>query len=196
MSRTRPGTAVRVAFAALTALVALVALAGCGDTSGEAAGSAATSEPASHVVQGDGYSLTVPAGWEDLSDRADEVPQLALADLAYGDTGEAPFASNLNTIVAPARGETVDDPAVRDELAAQVQDAVGVTPRPLDDVEIDGEQAIGQTATFPDSGATLVQYLTVHDSKTYTLTVTLSQDRAADSESLVGGIVDSWTWTG
>lgn len=217
----RPSSVRRSAVAA-TAVLAVLALSGCGDTSQDStspepssseptASSEPTTErtseptesseptetsqaPAGDLVQGDGYSLAVPKGWTDLSGQAEKVPQLALADLAYGDTKEAEFASNFNTIVTPANGETLDDEGVRERLAAQVEGAIGVRPEQIDDVELDGERAIGQTATVKKAGATLVQYVTVRDDQAYTLTVTLSDDRAADADAIVGDIVDSWQW--
>lgn len=196
----------------------MFALTGCGDTADESSSSPASSSPASSAssatsaptepsqptesskapadgaVTGDGYSLTVPTGWTDLSAQAKKVPQLALADLAYGDTSEPTFASNLNTIVTPANGESVDGAGIRDDLASQVEKAIGVRPKPLDDVEFDGEQAIGQTATVQEQGATLIQYVAVHEDNAYTLTVTLSDARAADSDAIVGDVIDSWQW--
>lgn len=207
-----------------TALVALAVLTvvGCGSTDegDEASSSESTSEATSEpseatesvepsddassasaavpdgAVAGDGYTLAVPEGWTDLSKRAEDVPELAQADLAYGDTTEQKFASNLNTIVTPAGGETVDDPGVRQRLADQVEQAINVRPKPVADLEFDGEKAIGQTATVRSPAATLIQYVTVHEDEVYTLTVTLSAARASESDAIVGDIVDSWQWTG
>ncbi|HZG97618.1 MAG TPA: PsbP-related protein [Nocardioidaceae bacterium] len=207
---------------AVTALAALAVLTvgGCGSTEerGEAASSESTSEatepsesaeevePSDDAstdpeqvptgsVAGDGYTLAVPEGWTDLSGRDKEVPELAQADLAYGDTTEQEFASNLNTIVTPAGGETVSDPGVRQRLADQVEQAINVRPTPVADLEFDGEKAIGQTATVRRPDATLIQYVTVHEDEVYTLTVTLSAARAEESDAIVGDIVDSWRWT-
>jgi hypothetical protein len=155
-----------------------------------------TAEVPAGSVAGDGYTVAVPEGWTDLSSRTKDVPELAQADLAYGDTTEQGFASNLNTIVTPAGGETVDDPGVRQRLADQVEQAINVRPKPVADLEFDGEKAIGQTATVRNPAATLIQYVTVHDDEVYTLTVTLSAARAGESDAIVGDIVDSWQWTG
>jgi hypothetical protein len=205
--------------AAAVAAVALLAAGGCGSTSGESASDTETtseastqdtptdeatdeppeeetnSAPADGAVQGDGYTLSVPEGWTDLSEEAAEVPELAMADLAYGDTSEQGFASNLNTIVTPASGETVDDPGVRGQLADQVEQALNVRPKPIADTEFDGEKAIGQTATVRKPAVTLVQYVTVHKDEVYTLTVTLSAARTAEADELVGSVVDSWQWS-
>lgn len=208
---------------AATALAALAVLTigGCGSTddSDEASSSESTSEatepsesaegvePSDDAsadpaevpegsVAGDGYTMAVPEGWTDLSERAKDVPELAQADLAYGDTTEQKFASNLNTIVTPAGGETVSDPGVRQRLADQVEQAINVRPKPVADLEFDGEKAIGQTATVRNPAATLIQYVTVHEDEVYTLTVTLSAARASESDAIVGDIVDSWQWTG
>lgn len=208
--------------AAATAVLAMLALSGCGNTtdptSDDTESSSPTSEPTSEptetsaptseptetsaptdepqgdLVQGDGYSLAVPTGWTDLSKQAKKVPQLAMADLAYGDTSETSFASNLNTIVTPAGGETVDDEGVREQLASQVETAIGVRPEPIADAQMDGEKAIGQSAVVKSAGATLIQYVAVHNDTAYTLTVTLSDARAGDAEAIVGGILDSWQW--
>ncbi|CAA9326441.1 MAG: hypothetical protein AVDCRST_MAG29-777 [uncultured Nocardioidaceae bacterium] len=198
------------ALGAAMAVVALLAAGGCGSTSEDTASdSASTSEAPTEdapseeesttaedgAVQGDGYTLSVPEGWTDLSEEAADVPELAMADLAYGDTSERGFASNLNTIVTPADGDTVDDPGVRAQLADQVEQALNVRPEPIADVEFDGEKGIGQTATVRRPDVILMQYVTVHEDKVYTLTVTLSAARAAESEELVAGVVDSWQWS-
>lgn len=160
-------------------------------------GSSATEPPAvpEGSVQGDGYTMAIPEGWTDLSDRDKDVPQLAQADLAYGDTTEQEFASNLNTIVTPAGGVTVSDQGVREQLADLVEQKLGVRPKPIPDVELDGEKAIGQTARLGDPDASLIQYVTVHDDEAYTLTVTLSAARAGEADAIVSGVVDSWQWT-
>jgi hypothetical protein len=201
---------------AATAIAALAVLTigGCGSTAdSDEAGATETTEPTESPespddagasepaevpegsVAGDGYTVAVPEGWTDLSQRAKDVPELAQADLAYGDTTEQKFASNLNTIVTPAGGETVSDPGVRRRLADQVEQAINVRPRPIADLEFDGEKAIGQTATVRSPAAKLIQYVTVHEDEVYTLTVTLSAARASESEAIVGDIVDSWQWT-
>lgn len=168
-----------------------------GETDEPTDGSSAT-EPAEipeGSVQGDGYTVAIPEGWTDLSDQDKEVPQLAQADLAYGDTTEQEFASNLNTIVTPAGGVTVSDQGVRKQLADLVEQKLGVRPEPIPDIELDGEQAIGQTARLRNPDASLVQYVTVHEDEAYTLTVTLNAARAGESDAIVSGVVDSWQWT-
>jgi hypothetical protein len=161
----------------------------------DASGATEPAEIPEGSVQGDGYTMAIPEGWTDLSDRDKDVPQLAQADLAYGDTTEQEFASNLNTIVTPAGGVAVSDQGVRDQLADLVEQKLGVRPEPTPDVELDGEKAIGQTARLRSPDASLIQYVTVHDDEAYTLTITLSAARAGEADAIVRGVVDSWKWT-
>ena len=203
--------------ATVLAVIAVLAAGGCGSTddSDEASSSESTSEatepsqssgPSDDAstdpayvpegsVAGDGYTVAVPEGWTDMSDQASEAPKLARADLVLVDSTDRTFTSNLTSYVTPTDGGSLRHPHMRERLADRVERILKVRPTPVAEVQLDGETAIGQTATLRRANATMTQYLALREDKLYTLTVTLSAARAGESDAIVGDIVDSWQWT-
>lgn len=151
-----------------------------------------TDTPAGDSIDGDGYTYAIPEGWEDVSDD----PASAQADSAVrvSESGGA-FGTNVNVLVSPSAGVT-DIESLRDQFKQQIEGMVDSPVKEVPDATIDGETAIGQTATTDQQGATLVftQYFTAHEDSIYAVTLTAPQDQADAGASALDSIIASWKW--
>ncbi len=152
-----------------------------------------SSAPAGDTINGQGYTYAIPDGWEDVSNEG----SASQADSAVRvkDSGGG-FGTNVNVIATPAQG-VGDIESLRDTFAQQIQRLVDSKVQRIDDTTVDGEQAIGQTATKKQSGETLVftQYFTAHNDTVYAVTLTAPQADAANGKQALDSILTSWSWT-
>ena len=185
--------------AALLALAALAA-AGCGED-----------DP----VEGAGYTYSVPDGWEDVSDEADDEIDIAgmRPDSLVAGEAEDGFAPDVNVIregglpadVTTAQYADVSLAGLRDPAGAGLPpELVEIVDRlgPHDfsepqDSELDGEEAVVWefSGKSRDGGDTRVRQVTaVHDSSAYTLTLTVRPNRFDEETDALDEIVDTWEW--
>jgi hypothetical protein len=189
----------------LLALLALaaVALAGCsgGDENGE-------------PVEGTGYTYSVPDGWEDVSDQAEEeidVGGFRPDTLVIGES-EDDFATNVNVIREDGLPDGVTAAQYADASLAGLRDPTGSglppevaqaiesgnlrqisEPR---DAELDGEEAVAWHYRGTQDGRDLRvrQVAAVMDGAAYTLTLTVRPDRFDEGAGALDEIVESWEW--
>jgi hypothetical protein len=194
-----------MAIRSLLALLALaaVALAGCsgGDENGE-------------PVEGTGYTYSVPDGWEDVSDRAEEeidVGGFRPDTLVIGES-EDDFATNVNVIREDGLPSGVTAAQYADASLAGLRDPVGAglppevaqaiengnlrqisEPR---DAELDGEEAFAWDYRGTQDGrdVRVRQVAAVIDGAGYTLTLTVLPDRVDEGNEALDQVVDSWSW--
>lgn len=147
-------------------------------------------------LQGDGYSVTVPGGWEDITASLKATnPQL---DVAMGQKGATGFRTNFNVVHSSSHPGTIADngAAIRQEAAAELK---SITKKPvlrLPDRSVDGETAIGQTSTFTSSGTsvTFVQYFAVHDTRAFPITMTFATANKTAAVGTLDRILSTWQW--
>jgi hypothetical protein len=189
----------------LLALLALaaIALAGCD-------GDDENGEP----VEGTGYTYSVPDGWEDVSDQAEEeidVGGFRPDTLVIGES-EDDFATNVNVIREDGLPDGATAAQYADASLAGLQDPAGAglppevaqavesanlrqisEPR---DAELDGEEAVawGYRGTQDGRDVQVRQVAAVMDGAAYTLTLTVRPDRFDEGAGALDEIVESWEW--
>jgi hypothetical protein len=181
------------------AIAATLLWAGCDDDDGGG------------TVEGTGYSFTLPAAWQDVSDSDElkdrlvqEDPTLAGVDydsLATDDP-EDDFAANINVLRGQSRpGDVIDDQYIR-KFARGAEagiSAAGLTPSGTlhpKETELGGERAIEFFYANEQQGKQL-RYRVVfslHDDAAYTLTFTALADRFDTDDAEFDQILDSWRW--
>lgn len=156
-----------------------------------------TTADASSRVSGVGYSFAIPAEWEDTT--ASLKAQNPKLDVAVGQKDASTFRTNFNVVIGSATTATIekDSVALHKEAAAELRSYTKAAVKPLPNVMIDTEAAIGQTSTFTSSGTsvTFLQYVAVHNGKAYPVTMTFATSNADDAAKTLTGILASWHWT-
>lgn len=154
-----------------------------------------TDAPAGDSIDGDGYTYAIPDGWEDVSDD----PASAQADSAVRVSDPtAAFGTNVNVIVGASQcvsaGEDIE--TGRDCFKQEIEGLVDSPVEELSDITIDGETAIGQTASTEQQGETLVftQYFAAHEDNVFVVTLTAPQSEADAGASALDSIISSWAW--
>lgn len=181
--------------AALLAAVAL--LAGCGDDGGETG----------KVVEGTGYELTVPDGWDDRSGQSE--------DFAVGDftpdlilTGEREdgFTTNVNVIRTQGVTRSLDEQTEAErellERGGPVSGDVNLQPAqnltPVEDTTLGGGPARAYEFELEvpqgDSSARLRQLIAIDDGTGYAITLTADPDRFEQDRDDFEAILESWKW--
>jgi hypothetical protein len=193
--------AIRSLLAALLTLAALAA-AGCGGDDGES-------------VEGNGYSYSVPEGWEDAADseaadEASEVIGMRFDSLVNGEAEDG-FAVNVNVLrervpggITGAEYAELNIAALRDpsaagyppELAERIEelDVRGLSrPRRL---ELDGAGAMTWDYGTTQGGRDLRQrqMVVVRDGAGYTITLTALPSQFEDGTEALDEVVESWSW--
>jgi hypothetical protein len=189
----------------LAALLALAALApaGCGgeDEGGDA-------------VEGDGYSYSVPDGWEDASDRRQDVPELGRVELDTLVIGEREddFTTNVNVVreggvpeaVTAAEYAEVSLAGLRDPAAAGLPPGLAKELESLDparlsearDLELGGEEAVAWDfeATQEGRRVRIRQLVAVTDGAGYTVSLTVLPGRFEEATGALDEVIESWRW--
>jgi hypothetical protein len=187
----------------LLALLALAALAaaGCGGDDED-------------PVDGSGYTYSVPDGWEDVSDQAEDeidVGGFRPDTLVVGER-EDDFATNVNVIreggvperVTAAQYGEVSLAGLRDPVAAGLPPELAeviesLHPRQISglrDAELDGEEAVAWDYRSSQDGRSLRvrQVAAVMDGAGYTVTLTVLPERFEDGTVALDEVVESWEW--
>jgi hypothetical protein len=166
-------------------------------------------------VEGAGYSYSVPDGWEDVSNDADDeidIAGLRPDSLVVGEREDG-FAPDVNVIREGGLPAGVTTAQYAEVSLAGLQDpeGAGLPPELVDivgeldphdfsetrDTELDGEEAVvwDFSGKSRDGGDTRVRQVTaVRDRSAYTLTLTVRPDRFEDETDALDEVVDSWEW--
>ena len=182
--------------------VAAVALAGCsGDEDAE-------------PVEGTGYTYSVPDGWEDSSDPAEEEIEIGgfRPDTLVVGEREDGFATNVNVIREAGLPSGVTAAQYADASLAGLRDPVGAGMPPEvaqaieegnlrqisepRDAELDGEEAFAWDYRGTQDGrdVRVRQVAAVMDGAGYTLTLTVLPNRFDEGSEALDQVIDSWSW--
>lgn len=169
-----------------------------GDDNGDNGGSGDAFEASSETVEGDGYSYPLPQDWSDLTDDLDSAQTSAGIDTfaGEGDDVDQP-QSNLLVEVDDLPGE-IGFEDVRDQWQENIASAMteGEIDE-LDDITIDGEDAIGVRSTGENAAGvdvTQVAYLALVDDKAYTIALSYETEDSDEYEGYLTGLLDEWSW--
>ena len=152
------------------------------------------SEPAGNLIQGNGYSYTLPDGWQDATDEAQGAPGAIDTVSVWGEQLEGGRA-NVIVETGTAGGET-DPQALREQWVSNMSGSTGEKPQEIPGTTIDGQDAIGvQFERTNENDVEIVQtaYLVVNDGKVFSIALSgkIGDD---DVEQAFEEILDSWTW--
>ena len=181
------------------ATVVMALLGGCGgDDGGDDGGDA---------VDGTGYALETPGGWEDRSDQASEFSAAGFEpDVVITDDPEGGFAANINVLRQGSLAAGVDVDRLTEESRNALQDPAvleqlggGLAPTDLSEVsrlELDGEPARAFDYSSEREGRELRfrQVYVVRDGAGYVVTYTALADDFEEGTAALAEVVDSWTW--
>lgn len=136
------------------------------------------------------FSVVLPAGWQDSSDKASSFGALT----AYlGPTSDG-FATNVNVVrqdVGAMSASDYADLTRRGVRSLHVSAMSATSPR-----TVDSEDALEYTFTDQQVGRTLKQRQTVvvHDQKGYVITYTALPSSYDTSVPAADSLIDSWQW--
>jgi hypothetical protein len=193
---------------AIRSLLALLAVA-----AGALAGCSSGDEDA-EPVEGTGYTYSVPDGWEDLSDPAEEEIEIGgfRPDTLVVGEREDGFATNVNVIREDGLPSGVAAAQYADASLAGLRDPVGAGMPPEvaqaiekanlrqisepRDAELDGEEAFAWDYRGTQDGrdVRVQQVAAVMDGAGYTLTLTVLPDRFDEGGEALDQVIDSWSW--
>ena len=155
---------------------------------------AGTTLPGGEVTSRSGsYTVTAPPGWGEATDQAgSDIPGLDLVLLSSKKVSR--FSNNLVVIT------TAGDAAVVDQELEKGRTQMASADREVGDagdVQIAGVTAKGFTTKFEQKGVRITarSYAMTRDGKVYLLTLSSSQDDAANALRAFGEITDSWKWS-
>lgn len=154
-----------------------------------------TSQSSGDTLSGDGYDVTPPTDWQDVTEVAKQSnPQ---ADVAMAEPQEAAdFRTNFNVVAPSPVSADVTEQELAGQAAKELKSVTGTAVTPVDGPDFDGTTALGQTSETSASGfdVTLIQYLVIHDGKVYATTMTFESKRSDEAQNDLDDIVSSWTW--
>lgn len=174
---------------------ALVLLAGCSSTSGsDSEVDEIDAAPAAGVeIAGEGYSYSVPEGW----DVPDTDPTSIGADTLAADlTDTDGFSDNVNVVLSPAGAITPEqvEGTGADELSGAGATEVEVNDR----VQVAGAESAHLSASLTAQGASysIEQYYLTQNEQTFVVTFSFSPTVDDDDrEDLAESVLASWTWS-
>jgi len=154
-----------------------------------------TDAPTGDMIDGEGYTYAIPEGWEDVSDE----PESAQTDSAVRTTDfDGDFAANINVIVGNSQCMVGSDDIEtgRECFQQEIQGYVDGEVQALENISIDGEPAIGQTASGELQGQQLVftQYFAQREASTVVITLTSPEGDTASAEAALDSMLASWAW--
>jgi hypothetical protein len=202
----RPRTpARRATSAALPFVLSALVLSGCGVLGSTSAEPSTTPSPTEQAlpagnptdgldVQGTGYSLTTPPGWEETTDEVQQ--RYHQVDASAGDTAvTGGFADNVNVIVSDKRRIKSQQKAER--ILARELRLVGRRVEVQEPGELDGEVAYHATARLKVGHLKVrtSQYFAKHGKTWYLVTFSYGPQTDEESEAEeVQSMLDSWSW--
>ncbi len=187
-----------VAAAAAFLLVTACSSASDTTTSGDESTSSTATQTTTTAttLAGQGFSVDIPAGWENITTEAKQQNDLADIALAEPSQGQA-FRTNFN-VVEPNQ---IDSGVSSDELAKQAaRELKNVTKSavtPVSAPDFDGDPALGQASSTTASGVdvSLIQYFVIKNGLVYAATMTFDSRQADEAKATLDEIIGSWSWT-
>lgn len=165
-------------------------------TSTAASAAAPSAKPATGgFVPGRGFTLNVPAGWEQRDES--QVTAASLLAIAIDPTDADGFADNMIVAEDPSILKTgsFDDVSTAAEQALRKKtDRVEV----LDPIKLADEPAVVITASLTQGAVkyATVQYVTAHADIGYVVTFSFSAGRPmAEQIEIASSVAASWQWT-
>ncbi len=188
------------------ALVPVFALAACttatapATTAAPATSAPATSAPATSTpvdagatLSGDGYTLTLPKGWEDATAAFKKLQ--AQVDTGAKETADTKDKFNDNVNVVVQTSAEVPFESLKTALKTQLEQAGSTNIEFKDNATLDGKDALHVWSITKDAGdAHTIQFMAFNGGKLYVLTVSTNRDDAA-AATLSQQIVSGWKWT-
>lgn len=149
--------------------------------------------PAAGVqVVGEGYSYSVPEGW----DVPDTDPATIGADTLAADlTDTDGFSDNVNVVLSPAGAVTADQ--VEAAGTGELEGAGATDVEVRDRVQVAGTESAHLTGSLTSQGASysIEQYYLTDDDQTYVVTFSFSPSVDDDDrEDLAESVLASWAW--
>ena len=149
-------------------------------------------EPAAgDVIDGDGYSLTVPEGWMQVAQAPTG------ADVAAMDSNDADgFADNLNVVISPAGLVSLD--VVEQAGPAEIEAAGGTDVVVGERITAAGNEIAHVTANATAQGVDYVveQYALSSTDQTYLVTFSFSPEvPQSDRVALAESVLATWAWS-
>jgi hypothetical protein len=181
------------ASSALAGVIALLLLGGCGG------------DDAGKVVEGGSFEVTVPSGWDDDSEKGDEVEYEGFTPdvLLTGDRDDG-FTTNVNVIRTENAGLGLDGQvrAEREVLEAGRLPGSNAEPRPVEGltpverISVAGNPARAYEFEVEQEGKTLGlrQVIVLHDGGSYAITLTAAPGRLDEERDALDSILASWRW--
>ena len=165
-------------------------------------------------VEGTGYTYSLPDGWEDFSDPAEEEIEIGgfRPDTLVVGEREDDFSTNVNVIREDGLPNGVTAAQYADASLAGLRDPVGAGMPPevaqaIDeanlrqiseprDAELDGEEAFAWDYRGTQDGrdVRVQQVAAVMDGAGYTLTLTVLPDRFDEGTEALDQVIESWSW--
>lgn len=203
----------------LALLAALVALPGCGGGDDEAtpedrAGTATQPAPSPGgdrgearglPVEGTGYTLRAPAGWDDHSDDAEHFQAAGLEpDVVLAGAPREGFAANINVLRQEGLPDGVDVERFADvshEALRKASDELTRSLQPSDisevrELELDGEEARAFDYSGESRGVGLRfrQVFAVRDGAGYIVTYTDRREAFDEGAEVLDAVLATWDW--
>jgi PsbP len=191
-----PPTGPRKSNRALVAVILIIALVVAGGAVGGFLIAGDDDEPGSagDTLDGDGYSYAIPDGWSDATSEAEGQSQ-SIDTVVKADEDDDGFHSNLFVEIDPAQGVT-DLSQIEEEWATNTAQSVNATPESIDDITIDGQDAVGirMETTTQDIDVVQVAYLAVKDGQAYSIVLSSSAGAEEEATETLEQLLDSWAW--
>lgn len=146
------------------------------------------------LLSGDGYSVLVPATWQESTAAVQE--RFSAVDAAAGDSSvSGDFADNVNVIIDRETGKR--RPRKTEKVMARDLRKVGTRVQVQEEGELDGQRAFHATARLQLGRTTVrtTQYLARHDGAWYLVTFSYGPDTDAETEAEeIQQMLDTWSW--
>jgi flagellar basal body-associated protein FliL len=182
-------TAPRKSNRALIAVIVIVALVVAG---GAVGGGLLLFSSEEETLEGDGYSYTIPDDWSDETGATDAQGIDSVVKANNDDDG---FFANVFVEIDAAEGVT-DVAEIQEEWATNTAQSVNAEPESIDDITIDGEDAVGIRLETTAQGVDVVQiaYLAVEDGKAYSIVLSSSAGAEDEASETLDDLLGSWSW--
>jgi PsbP len=187
-----PPTAPRKSNRALIAVIVIVALVVAGGAVGGGLLLLGSDSDSGESLEGDGYSYTIPDDW---SDQTSETNAEGIDSVVKANNDDDGFFANVFVEIDAAEGVT-DVAEIQEEWATNTAESVNATPESIDDITIDGEDAVGIRLETTAQGIDVVQvaYLAVKDDKAYSIVLSSNADAEDHATEKLDGLLNSWSW--
>ncbi len=188
--------------AAAAALLVVTACSSAGDTKPSADGTTSTTATqttptgAPTTLAGQGYSVDIPAEWEDITAEAQQ--QNSRADVAIAEPSQGqPFRTNFNVVEPNQINSGVSSNELAKQAARELKSVTKSAVTPVSAPDFDGHSALGQTSSTTASGikVSLIQYFVIKNGLVYAATMTFDSSQADEAKATLAEIIGSWTWS-